>query len=272
MLSNSKIMRHNILGFLVVVSFFYLFSIRPVSAWYTENHQRISKTALALLPDWEKGLLGSAVDSLAELYCMYPDWHRSALRDEDSVKIALYNPYVQLSLLQDLGAWHNTSDENSEVCFYIVSTLMHQAVKNLQIGNTIEAAKYMGPLLHFIEDNACPVHVVNNQLLSELLPTPQELMPFPLHRRVEEPTFPFEVFNHQVSLLGTNIIDAANTFYPRFQDIRLTGRAQSVPILEAIYAGDEQKANQGRARAATPAIKLIADVIHTICTIAKNGK
>ena len=128
-------------------------------------------------------MLGDATDSLVKQYCMYPDWHRSGLPDGQKEKVALHKPYVQLPLLKDLRACHKC-DDDSEICFYIVAPLMHNAVKHLRLGNLSEAAKYMGPVLHFIADNACPV----------------------------------------------------------------------------------------RARAATPAATLIADVIHTVCIIARDGE
>ena len=246
------------------------FATSNVYGWYTENHQRISRAAIDLLPEWELSMLKSAADSLVESYCMYPDWHRSALHDNDEEKIAKYGPYVQLPLLQQLGTWHTNDDKNSEICFYIVADLMHKAIQQLRNENPMEAARYMGPLVHFIEDNACPVHVVDNNLLRELVPVPEELEPFPLHRRVEEPTFPLDISDYQVIELGEDIIEAATAFYPRFVGIRRSGRAQSIPILQAIYAGNRAEADAGRAQAAIPAVRLIADVIHTICTIAQD--
>ena len=52
--------------------------------------------------------------------------------------------------------------------------------------------------------------------------------------------------------------------------MRHNGRAQAVPILEALYAGEIAKANAGPARAATPAAELLANVLHTICAIAHD--
>jgi len=242
-----------------------------VYGWYTENHQRISRAAIELLPEWELSMLEEAADSLVERFCMYPDWYRAALGDNNKEKIARYKSYVQLPLLQELGKWHNNRDHESESCFYIVVDLMHKAVQHLQSDNPMEAARYMGSLVHFIEDNACPVHVVDNQLLRELIPVPKELEPFPLHQRVEEPTFPLEITEYQPRLLGNDIVAAAKAFYPRFLENRLSGRAQAIPILNAIYTGNRAEADIGRARAAIPAVELIVDVIHTICTIAQNG-
>ena len=247
-----------------------LFSNTNVSGWH--NHPLISRAAIELLLKWEKAMLGDAADALVKEYCMYPDWYRSALLAGQKERIALCKPYVQLPLLKDLSVWHKCNDDNSATCFYIVATSMQNAIKHLRLGNPSEAAKHMGPLLHFIEDNACPVHVVDNKLLAELFPVPEELKPFRLHRRVEEGTFPLEVSGYQVRLLGTNVVDAATAFYPRFLKNRRSARSQAIPILKAVYAGNKQDADKGRTQAAIPAAELAADVIHTICTIARDGQ
>lgn len=261
--------RKNI-AILIFMSAINLLTYTNATAWH--NHPLISRAGIELLPEWERAMLGDAADPLVKEYCMYPDWHRSALLEGQKEKVALCKPYVQLPLLKDLSKWHKCDDDDSPTCFYIVATSMHNAVKHLRLGNSSEAAKHMGPLLHFIEDNACPVHVVDNKLLAELFPVPEELKPFRLHRRVEEGTFPLDVSDYRVRLLGANIVDAATAFYPRFLENRRTARSQAIPILQAIYAGNEEDADKGRTQAAMPAAKLVADVIHTICTIARDGK
>jgi hypothetical protein len=54
--------------------------------------------------------------------------------------------------------------------------------------------------------------------------------------------------------------------------MRILARATSAPILKAIYDGNRGEADKGRAQAALPSVKLIADVIHTIFTIALDKK
>ena len=262
---NSHCRDRKTIAILIFMGVINLLSNTNASAWH--NHPLITRVAIELLLEREKAMLGDAADSLVKEYCMYPDWYRS----EQKEKIALSKPYVQLPLLKDLGVWHKCNDDDSATCFYIVATSMNNAIKHLRRGNPSEAAKHIGPLLHFIEDNACPVHVVDNKLLAELFPVPEELKPFRLHRRVEEGTFPLEVSGYQVKLLGTNIVDAATTFYPRFVQNRLSARREAIPILKAVYAGNEQEADAGRTRAAEPAAKLVADVVHTICTIARES-
>jgi hypothetical protein len=242
----------------------------PLQAWYTENHQRIARAGLAQLPTADREMLGASLDSLANAYCMYPDWYRDVVRKKNKAMIAHYKPYVQLPLLEDLVSWHITEDTDSETCFYIVSTLMQRAVTHLQVGDTDQAAQYMGSLVHFIEDNACPVHVIDNKLLADLHPIPERLKPFILHRQVEEPTFPIDIRGYTPQILGTTIIDAAHAVYPRFRSNRKNARNQAAPILEAIYADNRTVADQYRAQAAIPAAQLLADVVHTICVLASR--
>lgn len=259
-------------SFLVFFLFLCIFFLIPnqILAWGGDNHRVITRAAVELLPEQDRQMLGPAIDSLVESYCLYPDWYRSALRDDNKENIARYKPYVQLPLLQDLGVWHKNYDNESEISFYIASFLIHKAAENLKAGDTLEAGQYIGPLVHFIEDNACPVHVVDNNLLAQLAPAPDSLKPFRLHQAVERPTFKIAKAEYNVSLLGDNVIEAATAFYPRFLANRLAGRAQAIPILEALYAKNKELADRGRAASAIPAAQLVADVIHTICELAVN--
>jgi hypothetical protein len=241
-------------------------------SWYQANHQNITRAAIELLPEWERSILGNAEDSLIQKFCMYPDWHRNTLRDGRKEEAQLFEPYVHLPLLQDLGKWHKNEDNDSEICYYIVATSMSKAIENLQASKILEAAKYLGPLVHFIEDNASPVHVIDNKVLAQLLPVPEQLEPFALHRTVEQPTFLSEKIDYSPQLLGLTVHDAAAASFLRFKEMRILARATSAPILKAIYDGNRGEADKGRAQAALPSVKLIADVIHTIFTIALDKK
>jgi len=267
-----KFIKFRMILIFLTMSIFTFLTVKNTCAWYKENHQRMTKSAINLLPEWEKTLLGITGDSLIEKYCMYPDWYRNALRDGRKKEAKLYEKYVNLPLLQDLKKWHKNNDNDSEICYYIIATLMSKAISHLQSGDKMEAAKYMGPLVHFIEDNASPVHVIDNKLLAQLLPKPEDVESFPLHRTAEEPTFPIEIPEYHPVLLGNNIDEAAVAVYPRFREIRILSRATCIAVVNGLHEGNREKADKGRAQAAITAVKLVADIIHTICTIANTGK
>ncbi len=99
---------------------------------------------------------------------------------------------------------------------------------------------------------------------------PEKLEPFALHRAVEEPTFLIPKLDYQPQLLGSTIDEAATALFVRFKEMRMWARATCVPILRAIYADNRAEADKGRAQAALLSVKLIADLIPTICTLAQN--
>ena len=241
----------------------------PAFGWGADNHLCITRQAVRWLPVSDTAMLGSAADSLIERYCLYPDWYRAALNNKDSLRILQMKPYVELPLLGDLAKYHRTEDHESEICFVIAAELMQQTVAWLQAGQPVEAARFLGSLVHFVEDNACPVHVIDNELVGELLPKPASLDPLTLHQAVERPTFPMTLPPREPVLLGRSVVEAAETIQIRFVGNRKKVRPLVVPLIQAMYAGNEQEANRGRAQAAAAAARLASDVIHTVCVLAR---
>jgi len=254
----------------VIVSVFIVNSV--VFGWGKENHGNITRAAFDLLSKREQLMFGSAADSLINHYCLNPDNHRWAVRNKVQDMITFYDPYVNLLLLQNQKQWHKNDDENSEVCFYITTKLMHEAIQNLREKKPLEAAKYLGSLAHFIEDNVCPVHVLPDAIIQQLMPSPDYPNKMDIHRKVERPTFPINLEGYKPVLLGENLVEASEAIYPRFKENRLNSRAQLVPLIQAMYAEDEVKTNKYRAAAAEPAAKLYADILHTVCSIAQEDK
>lgn len=254
----------------VIVSVFIVNSV--AFSWGKVNHGNITRAAFDLLSKREQAMFGSAADSLINHYCLNPDNHRWAVRNKVQDMIAFYDPYVNLPLLQNQKQWHKNDDENSEVCFYITTKLMHHAIENLQANRPLEAAKYLGTLAHFIEDNACPVHVLPDLTIAQLLPSPNYPKPMDIHHAVEGPTFPVDISDYKPQLLGKNLVEASEAIYPRFKDIRINARAQLVPLIQAMYADDEKETGKYRSAAAEPAAKLYADILHTVCSIAQKDK
>jgi len=262
--------RLNVKHYLSVVV--VLFTTSVLLAWSGDNHRNITRSAFDTLSKREQRMFGSAADSLIEHYSLNPDIHRWAVRNKIQHKIDFYDPYVNLPLLQNQKQWHKNDYDNSEVCFYITTKLMHHAIQNLQDKKPLEAAKYLGTLAHFIEDNACPVHILPDKTIAQLLPSPDYPKPMDIHRKVEGPTFPIDISGYKPQLLGENLVEASETIYYRFKENRINARAQLVPLIQAMYAGNEKVVGKYRAAAAEPAAKLYADILHTVCTIAREDK
>jgi hypothetical protein len=256
-------------GFILLL---LLMSQTPLNGWYAENHKRISRAGLQQLPEWEQAWLGASLDSLSQYFCWWPDAYNDLNHDNGFVtkRNLNFGEYVRLPLLNNLVPWHDTDDADAAGCFYLVATVMHNTIEDLQKDNVMRAARHMGPLLHFFEDNACPVHVIDDKYLAMRYPPPDHIQAKDLHRTVEEPTFELSIEGYTPKLLGESIVEAANAVYPRFLENRQNARIQAGHILHAIYVDDRATADTHRANAARPAAQLIADVVHTICTLAKT--
>lgn len=243
----------------------------PVFAWDKVNHANITRAAFEQLTRKEQRMFGSAADSMIEHYSLNPDYHRAAVRQKNQARIDFYEPYVNLPLLQNIKQWHKNEDDNSGVCFYITAKLMHHAVLNLRKGEILEAAKYLGSLAHFTEDNTCPVHVLPDKTIAQLLNSPNYPQPIDIHRAVDRAVFTVSISGYEPRLLGENLVEASEAIYFRFRENRINARAKIVPLIQAVFAEDEAGIAKYGAAAAEPAARLFADILHTVCTLAETG-
>jgi len=248
--------------------FFIVITTASLFGWGGENHSNITKAALDCLPGNQLESLGSAADSLVNHYCLNPDYYVAAVRTKNKEKEAFYKPYIELPLLQNTHRWHRTEDDYSEICFYMTTKTIFHAVDNLKKGNNLEAAKYLGSLCHFLEDNTCPAHVAINQMTSEMLPSDEYPGKMDKHRAMDNAKFKIDIDGYNPGLLGENIVEVSEAIYFRFKENRINSRAQLVPLLQAIYAKNKKAINQYANNAAKPAVKLVADVLYTVCVLA----
>ena len=244
--------------------------------WGSQNHRIISKQAYNLLPRWETDLLSVYGDSIIYTYCLYPDMYR-----RKEFKEAL-KPYIEIPYIKSDAIFHHadeilsgntmgnilTFDNNPD--FYILTYFMEKSIELLKANEIQEAARHMGTLAHYIEDYSCPVHVVNNALLAQLLPPPLKLRKFSVHG-VERPGMEnLIISDYSVEKLGKTLFEAVNNIIPRLNEMQLNSRAQAVPIIMGTYEDDFNKSDNARNNSAEPAVKLLADIWNTIFCLAFN--
>ncbi|MFC1562957.1 hypothetical protein ACFL4Z_02800, partial [candidate division KSB1 bacterium] len=271
-ISLKNIYNTNFIYFFLLLLFFIITPTKTLG-WGGDNHRLISKQAYNLLEDWEKNILSAYGDSIVNTYCLIPDLYRVEKYKE------IMKPYIEIPYLKNDGIFHGGmyyAEEDRVVFdnlpdFYILTYFMENSIKYLKEKNIKEAAMYIGTLAHYIEDNACPVHVVNNTLLTQLLPPLPGLKNFRVHSAVERPAMKnFVINNYPAKKLGKNVFEAVNNIITRYNKNQLNSRAQAVPIITGIYDNDFNKSNNARIKAAEPAAKLLADTIHTIFCLAFN--
>ena len=264
------------LFYLLVILFFFTTPAK-LFGWGSQNHRIISRQAYELLPAWETDLLAVYGDSIVYRYCLYPDMYRS-----DEYREAL-KPYIEIPYIKSDAIFHHsdevlsgntmgnilTFDNNQD--FFILTYFMEKSIEFLKADEIQEAARHMGTLAHYIEDYGCPVHVVNNALLTQLLPPPSELKNFRVHSAVESPAMEnLIISDYSVKKLGNTVFETVNNIIPRLNRMQLNSRAQVIPIIMGIYEDDFNKSNNAKNNAAEPGVKLLADIWNTIFCLAYN--
>jgi len=256
-----------------------IFFTTPIElfGWGSQNHRIMSKQAYNLLPKWETDLLSVYGDSIVNTYCLYPDMYRSK-EFREALK-----PYIDIPYIKNDVIFHKSDNISAGIItfdnmpdFYILTYYMEKSINLLKANEIKEAARHMGTLAHYIEDYSCPVHVVDNNLLVQLLPPPSKLKIFgvnieALHTEAESPEMRnLIISDYPVQKLGKNLFEAVNNIIPRFNKMQLNSRAQAVPIIIGTYEDDFNKSDNARNNSAEPAVKLLADIWNTIFCLAFN--
>jgi hypothetical protein len=240
-------------------------------------HALSTLAALDSLPAWQQHLWAPERTALAEEYSLYGDTY--------AVRQAELAPYVELpdgsvpDFYMPKLRWkrhYAPAIDFWEAPFYdrTVATFQHFAgaiADALRRGDVRTAAKFAGTFAHYVEDNACPGHAMDDtdlEIVKDLLPPPERLRRFPYHPRMELAPPPFGLEGRAPVLLGQTVADGATAFVNRLVAMTLASRRTVLPFFQSIYDGDTQRAaelNLGNCRLAAA---LLADFLHTAACIA----
>ena len=233
---------------------------QKAQAW-GEPHHAITKAALETLPAWQKDLLGMEFDALAANHCMIPD---NVYSDKENARYATMESSPGEVYLQKLHLPQAEQTVNRESLRYF----MEKAVTAIQDGKLHDAARYMGTICHVIEDFGSPSHTVpgDNQftLLQQFMPATPLMEGRLLHGPIENGDFTVSIGDYQPRLLGTTIEEASWRLLHRVHEGIINARSTTVPIIQALYAGDDQARVTHQLRAATVDAQVVADAMHTI--------
>ncbi len=232
-----------------------------VSAFgWGEPHMAITKAALAVLPAAQQELLGAEREPLGSNFCLIPD---NVYTDKDNRKYAMmdslpgeiYVKKLHLPLQQP---------ENLETLQYF----MGKAVESVKAGKIGDAARYMGTICHTIEDYGSPAHTVPGDnmftLLQQFMPPTETMKDQLLHGPIENGDFSVDIKGYQPRLLGVTVEEAAWRLLHRVHDEIINARSTTIPIIQALYAGDKEAVTTHQLKAATFDAQVVADAFHTI--------
>ncbi len=255
-------MKRNILfaGFLWCVCFL-LSMLFCGSAWgWGGPHVSITEAATATLSTDQKELLGKECALLCSRYCLIPD---TVHKDKELAKYAMMPERTNSVYLVNLHL-PGSQIENYDILRYF----LEKAVAALKTGAVTEAACYAGTLVHALEDWGCPAHSVPGDnmftMFKQFLPPPESYKYTLLHGPVENGTLNVKVDGYQPKLLGTTMDEAAFNLLQRVNGATINARAQVVPIIQALYAGDSNAVTAAQMRAAMLDVEVVADALHTL--------
>lgn len=246
-----------------------LFTLLPLAAAFAwgEPHLAITRAALATLPEWQKELLGEELKPLGDNYCLIPD---HVFTDRQNARFAamesrpteVYVTNLHLPALQP---------ENLETLRYFMEKAVG-ALREQQVG---PAARFMGTICHQIEDYGSPAHTVPGDnmftLLQQFLPPSEVMKDQLMHGPIENGTFTVNIDGYQPKLLGTTVEEASWRLLHRMHEAILNARTTTIPIIQALYAGDEKAVTAEQMRAASVDAQVVGDALHTIlCLGAKR--
>ncbi len=235
------------------------------SAWGAP-HCTITRAATAALPEWQKQLLGAELGPLGDRYCLIPDTINT---DKENASFAIMDAYPGVRYLKLLHV-PVAPLENHEVLRFFLG----KAVSSLTAGKTGDAARYAGTLSHVLEDWGCPAHVAPGDnmftLFKQFLPPPEAQQYALLHSPIESGSFDIDLGAYRPHLLGTSADEAAFNLLRRVQGATLHARAQTIPIIQALYKGDTPAANAAQQVAAEYDAKMVADALFTVCCLSQR--
>jgi NPCBM/NEW2 domain len=242
-----------------------LCTLSSAQAW-SQPHNAITKAALETLPEWQKTLLGEELTPLAEDYCLIPDHVFSdpavakfAMRDDKPKEIYRLNLHLPAQ-----------QAENLETLRYF----FEKAVSSIGNKHIKDAARYMGTVCHQIEDYGSPSHTMPGDnmftLLQQFLPPPETMRDVLLHGPVESGTLLIAISGYKPRLLGTNVDEAAWRLMHRIHEGILNARSTTIPIIQALYAGNSKRVEEQQLMAAKVDAEIVADAIFTMLSIGHD--
>lgn len=241
-----------------------LASPSEVFAW-GQGHRLIREWAVQRLPEWQRKAIGEEhFRNLCVNYKSLQDQHAGGRAPE-------LDRYCKVP-----GARLSLHDVNGpEVSAKAALWYLDQIVGRIREGDLDEAMKFLGVLCHWHEDPGCPsAHSspINEAQLKILVPPPKEKARYNYLygaggiADVGRYQLPDEDYHPR--LLGRSREGIALRLCQHQRLLERNAAAHIVPLVQDMMHGDGSKAAQHRASAAHYNAKHIADLIHTVLSLA----
>jgi len=225
-----------------------------------EDHQAMTRAALATLSPGERGQLGAEGEMLVRLYCMFPDYNwlnygewggwsgdPDAGWTEDIRREWSISYYCMWDPATGEGPGRiGHPPESYELC----RVLFTRALQVLQRGEYVDGIRFLGPLIHHVEDWAT-------------YPSMQAI-----HRRTTFDYTLIDAGDYVPAVLGGDIGAACEGLIARAAQMVAANQGQTKKIRQAIRRDDRSKLARLFAQGCSRGARVVADILRTALHLA----
>ncbi len=138
----------------------------------------------------------------------------------------------------------------------------------LSKGDIRLAVKCLGVYSHLVGDTTEPIHTVDATVIDVVVPPPPEHIGMELHANVEGLKAPVNIDGYVPQLLGATSEQVAMNAFAQIVAAKKIGAALIVPIVQALYAGDRDRATELSSQAQSASARFTADFMHTMAAFS----
>ncbi|MCP4645218.1 MAG: hypothetical protein GY851_32550 [bacterium] len=263
----------------------------PAYGWNHALHQRITGVAVESLPNADQDFLVPETAALAEIYCSFPDMNWGCYgqwgggegnpamprfpdvrREWDISRYCMWDPVLQ----EGRHIPHRPPE-----AYELIPSLIEKAVGAFRDGQLEDGTRYLGAMLHYVEDCGSMGHMQ------------------PFHRTLDPDPQKVELGGYTPTAVGTTLETAGTGAVERVRQLVGYTDAQLLPLLQGCGMSLEDAHRQCReatvppevaavvkrirneqgdeyrvvaTRCATETARACADVIHTVLSLAPKGR
>jgi len=238
-----------------------------------DAHVAIARGALQALPTAWRELLQPHAHALFAA-ANYPDLFDDPTRpeaDKDAIdpQWRRYTRFPDRLAAQAMHFWPTPIFDQEHAC-PMLAHLLGSAIAAWRDGLPDDACKFLGCLSHYLGDVTQPAHLMDLELLAQLLPRPDGFATFHYHTTVEAVTGDCLALAPP-RLLGLDVAEAVWRLALANREAIRYSRQFVVPTVQALFARDQAEAERLAAFPVTRAAQLTADLLYTALVIATEG-
>lgn len=243
-------------------------------AWDTLPHQRITRSALDVLPKPTLDQFGGEARPLTEIYCIYPDRYlemeqfgfiRRSPGPKSASEIRVYCAGTDGQPIH--GITGDLIADNGSIAY-----VLEGIASSLSGRRPGEAARYSGVLSHFIADSLSPPHSISADELQNLRARWPATESLNLHSILERSIPEFHLSQRQPSRLGYDLAATAQAIVDRCYEGAALNRRDLPAMIRAVLDRDGRTLDRYRLRAGRMAAEIVADALYTALRTRNRGR